>query len=79
MERLEGNRLETVDVSAIKIGDVVDIPVWIDIWYGPGDMNIQPWAFLSFDRVIIVENGYKVSIPADDNISISTVLTPTKA
>lgn len=54
VEKLIRDRLITTDVGTIKVGDIVDIPVWMDVWYGPGDINIHPWTFLSFDRMIIL-------------------------
>lgn len=62
VERLIANRLDTVDVDDIKAGDVVDVPVWMDLWYGPSDMRLQPWTFLSFDRLVILEGARKEGV-----------------
>lgn len=55
------DRLETVEPDTISIGDIVDIPVWMDVWYGPVGLNTDPITFASFDRVIVTEKGIQVS------------------
>lgn len=64
VEMLKGDKLHRAEARSIEVGDIVDVPVWMDVWYGGGRMVVQPWTFVSFDRVIIVEKGEKVSIPA---------------
>lgn len=64
VEELVGGRLNTVDADAIKDGDIVDIPVWMDVWYGPGDLKMPPWTILTFDRLVILrEEAAKVRGP----------------
>lgn len=63
VERLVNNRLDMVDVDDIQIGDVVEVPVWLDIWYGPAGLSVQPWAIISFDRVVVLKKRSKVSTP----------------
>lgn len=62
VETLEQDRLESADTRSIEVGDVVDVPVWMDVWYGGGGITVQPWTFMSFDRLIIVEKGKAVSL-----------------
>lgn len=61
VETLKGDRLESADAQSIEVGDIVDVPVWMDVWYGGGGITVQPWTFMSFGRVIIVEKGKRVS------------------
>lgn len=58
-EILREDRIESVDARDIKAGDIVDVPVWMDVWYGGGGIIVHPWTFMSFDRVVIVERGMK--------------------
>lgn len=55
------NNLVTIEPDTIRIGDVVDIPVWMDVWYGPIGLETDPCTFATFDRVIVLERGTKVS------------------
>lgn len=61
VEKLTDNRLVAVEPDTISIGDIVDIPVWMDLWYGPVGLNTDPSTIATFDRVIILENAIKVS------------------
>lgn len=61
VEKLTENMLVTVEPDTISIGDIVDIPVWMDLWYGPVNVNMDPSTIATFDRVIILENTIKVS------------------
>lgn len=55
------DRLVEVEPETIEAGDIVDIPVWMDMWFGGGGITVQPWTFVTFDRLVIVEKGTKVS------------------
>lgn len=53
--------MDTVDADTVKDGDIVDIPVWMDVWYGPADLKMPPWTILSFDRLVLLrEEAAKV-------------------
>lgn len=60
-EHTKGDRLESVNVESIEAGDIVDVPAWMDVWYGKGSITVQSWTFMTFDRVVIVEKGRQVS------------------
>lgn len=72
MEILNGDTLVEADTDAIEIGDIVDVPVWMDVWNGPADLNVDPWTLTSFDRLIIVEKKTKTV----SNILLSTSRRP---
>ncbi|EIM81562.1 uncharacterized protein STEHIDRAFT_114979 [Stereum hirsutum FP-91666 SS1] len=59
VEILTGDTLVEADTDAIEIGDIVDVPVWMDVWNGPADLNVDPWTLTSFDRLVIVEKKTK--------------------
>lgn len=61
VEKLTENSLVTIEPDTISIGDIVDIPVWLDVWYGPADLNVDPSTIATFDRVIVLESTIKVS------------------
>lgn len=61
VEKLMENRLVTIEPDTISIGDIVDIPVWMDLWYGPVGLNVDPSTIATFDRVIVLERAIKVS------------------
>lgn len=61
VELLTENNLVAIEPDTIRIGDVVDIPIWMDVWYGPIGLETDPCTFATFDRVIVLERGTKVS------------------
>lgn len=54
VEKIYGDRVATVTTAEIRPGDEVDVPVWIDIVFPPERMTLEPFAFVSFDRLVVV-------------------------
>lgn len=53
-EKIGRNRVHTISPTDVHPGDEVDVPVWVDVWFPPDRFNLVPFAFFSFDRLVVV-------------------------
>ena len=56
-EAIEGGQVRTVDIRDVRPGDLVDIPVWMDMWY---PLTNTPHTTLAFDRLVILRSAEDV-------------------
>lgn len=55
VEKLIRGRLHAISPADVRAGDEVDVPVWIDVWFPEGRLNLNAFAFFSFDRLIVLD------------------------